>query len=69
MKAPRIKFVYDRQHKVTKTHDYWKALITDMEIIDATKNAEWAKSSDIRQLRDMVKRNGTHYNKHGERID
>lgn len=50
-------------------HDYWKALITDMEIIDATKNAEWVKSSDIRHLRDVVKRLGTHYNKHGERID
>ena len=52
-----------------RRHDYWKALITDMTIIDATKNAEWAKADDIKQLRDMVKRRGHHYNHLGETID
>lgn len=43
--------------------DRWIALITDMELIDATKNAEWAKAKDIRALRDAVKSNGKHYHK------
>lgn len=49
--------------------DYWKALITDMTIIDATKNAEWAKGVDIEHLRNVVKRKGSRYSKYGKRID
>lgn len=45
--------------------DFYVALITDMTVIDATKNAEWAKAKDIQHLKDMVKRLGTHYNCHG----
>ncbi len=48
--------------------DYWKALITDMTIIDATKNADWAKVEDIKHLMFLCKR-GTHYSKNGEVIN
>lgn len=59
-------------YKVTYTTpnrgDYWVAYIDCMPLIDATLNAEWAKVSDIKHLRDMVKRNGTHYSSGGKRI-
>ena len=45
--------------------DYWVASITDMTLIDATKNAEWAKLKDIKHLRDVVKAKGAHYGKWG----
>ena len=48
--------------------DYWVADITDMELIDFTKNAEWAKKKDIEHLRSVVKRLGTHYSHDGKRI-
>lgn len=59
-------------YKVTYTTgrgDYWRALITDMMIIDRTKNAEWAKVDDIKQLRNLCKRNGTHYHPNGVAFD
>lgn len=60
-------------YKVTYTTDsrgdYWIAYINDMTLIDATKNAEWAKVKDIEILRDAVKRCGKHYNSYGEVID
>ena len=46
--------------------DFWRALITDMTIIDATKNAEWAKVADIKHLRNLCKRTGTHYHANGQ---
>ena len=46
--------------------DYWRALITDMPSIDRTKNAEWAKVDDIKHLRNLCKRNGTHYHSNGQ---
>lgn len=49
--------------------DYWVATITDMPLIDATKNADWAKVSDIEHLRYVVKRRGTHYSSSGKIID
>lgn len=49
--------------------DYWVAYINDMTLIDATKNAEWAKVSDIKALRDAVKRKGIHYDKNGDVMD
>ena len=49
--------------------DYWRALITDMMSIDRTKNAEWAKVDDIKHLRDLCKRNGTHYHSNGVAFD
>lgn len=49
--------------------DYWVALVNDMTIIDATLNAEWAKVADIKHLRDVVKRDGTHYSSDGVRIE
>lgn len=48
--------------------DYWITYINEMPIIDATKNAEWAKTKDIEHLRDMVKRDGTHYTYYGKRL-
>ena len=59
-------------YKVTYTTgrgDYWRALITDMMIIDRTKNAEWAKVDDIKHLRNLCKRKGTHYHPNGVAFD
>ena len=59
-------------YKVTYTTgrgDYWRALINDMMSIDRTKNAEWAKVDDIKHLRDLCKRNGTHYHSNGVAFD
>ena len=59
-------------YKVTYTTgrgDYWRALITDMMSIDRTKNAEWAKVDTINHLRDLCKRNGTHYHSNGVAFD
>lgn len=53
----------------TRRGDYWTATVTDMPLIDATKNADWAKVADIKALRDTVKRIGSHYSKYGVRID
>lgn len=68
-----FRFVGAGHYKVTYTTpcrgDFWTALITDMTLIDATKNAEYAKGIDIQRLRDVVKRNGSHYSKSGKRID
>lgn len=47
--------------------DYWVAVINDMTIIDATKNAEWAKRRDIEHLRDLVKFKGIHYSNTGKK--
>ena len=46
--------------------DFWRALITDMPSIDRTKNAECAKVEDIKHLRNLCKRNGTHYHSNGQ---
>lgn len=48
--------------------DFFESLVTDMTLIDNTKNAEWAKGVDIERLRNYVKRNGCHYSKNGKRI-
>ena len=59
-------------YKVTYTTgrgDYWRALINDMMSIDRTKNAEWAKVDDIKHLRNLCKRNGTHYHSNGVAFD
>lgn len=49
----------------TERGDYYKALVTDMTLIDATKNAEHAKIRDIKALRSFVVRFGAHYHKDG----
>ena len=59
-------------YKVTYTTgrgDYWRALINDMMSIDRTKNAEWTKVDDIKHLRNLCKRNGTHYHSNGVAFD
>lgn len=53
----------------TERGDFYIALVTDMPIIDATKNAEYAKLSDIKHLRNIVKRNGKHYHSNGVAFD
>jgi len=40
-----------------------------MTLIDATKNAEYAKGVDIQCLRDIVKHIGAHYSKNVEIIN
>ena len=65
-------FVSYGHYKVTYTTgrgDYWRALINDMMSIDRTKNAEWAKVDDIKHLRNLCKRNGTHYHSNGVAFD
>lgn len=70
-------FTFERKgsgcYKVTYTTpqrgDYWVAIINDMTTIDDTLNAEWAKRKDIEHLRDIVKREGTHYSSNGKRIN
>lgn len=55
-----FKFAGYGHYKVTytspKTGKQWSKLITDMEIIDATKNAEYPKRKDLDLLKQMVKR-------------
>lgn len=53
----------------TDRGDFYKALVTDMPLIDATKNAEWARLCDIKELRSMIIRNGTHFHKNGTRFE
>ena len=63
-----FKFAGYGHYKVTyrtKRGDYWVAVIDDMTIIDATKNAEFVKRKDIDHLRNLVKSKGTHYSING----
>ena len=60
---------YRVTYQTPQRGDYWVALITDMTVIDATKNAEWAKRRDIDHLRYLLKSKGTHYSNTGVRID
>lgn len=48
--------------------DYWRARVTDMELVDDTLHEEEPTQAAWKRLRDKVKLNGTHYSKHGERI-
>lgn len=74
-----IRFAFDfrfagcGQYIVTYTTqtrgDYWCARITDMQLIDDTKNADDPTQAAFRRLRDAVKNNGTHYRRNGEPID
>lgn len=48
--------------------DWWSAVISDMTLIDATKNSDNPKAKDIKALRAIVKR-GTHYSSSGVIID
>lgn len=59
---------YRVTYTTPKRGDYWAAMVNDMTIIDATKNAEYAKAADIAHLRDVVKANGVHYSAYGEEI-
>ena len=59
---------YMVEYTTPQRGDFWRNRVEDMTVIDATKNAEWAKVADIQHLRNIVKR-GAHYNKYGERID
>ena len=52
----------------TDRGDYYKALVTDMTLIDATKNAEYAKLRDIKALHSMIVRFGAHYHKDNTRF-
>ena len=52
----------------TDRGDYYKALVTDMPLIDATTNAEYAKLRDIKALHSMIVRFGAHYHKDGTRF-
>ncbi len=74
-----IRFAFDfrfavyGQYVVTYTTptrgDYWRARITDMQLIDDTKNANESTQVAFRRLRDAVKNNGTHYRRNGKPIE
>lgn len=49
--------------------DFWRARITDMSLIDETRNADEPTAAAFHRLRDVVKRIGAHYSKTGKRID
>lgn len=52
-----------------KRGDFWRAHITDMTLIDDTKNAEAPTLAAFCRLRDAVRHNGTHYRRNGESIE
>lgn len=56
-----FRFVGSGHYHVTyyspKTDKFWTALITDMSLIDATKNADEPKKKDLEHLKKVVKRN------------
>ena len=60
---------YRVTYTTPKRGDYWRATLSDMPLIDATKNADIAKATDIMLLRSIVIRKGSHYNKDGVRLD
>ena len=60
---------YSVTYTTPRRGDFWQCLVTDMTIIDNTKNAEWTKRVDIERLRNYVKNHGCHYSKHGVRIE
>ena len=66
-----FKFVGSGHYMVTystKRGDYYKALVTEMTIIDATKNAKWVRAIDINRLRSIVVQKGVHYHVDGTRF-
>jgi hypothetical protein len=73
LSAFTFKQVGHGHYKVTYTTpirgDYWIATINDMTLIDATKNVEYARGSDIKRLMDVVKQKGSHYSKSGKPIN
>ena len=60
---------YKVTYKTPKRGDYYIATIDDMELIDNTYGAEWAKKKDIEWLRKKVVERGSHYGKNGNRLD
>ena len=67
-----FRFVGAGHYMVTYTTpsrgDYWRALITDTTLIDATKNADYATTTAIRRLRMAIRRQGAHFHANGRRI-
>lgn len=53
----------------TKRGDWWRARIEDMTLVDATKNTDAPTQRALRDLRNAVKWNGTHYSKSGKNLD
>ena len=47
---------YNVTYTSPKTGKQWSKLITDMAVIDTTKNAEYPKRCDLDLLKRMVKR-------------
>lgn len=48
---------YEVTYLSPKTSKEWKRTISDMTIIDATKNADEPKQKDLKQLKRIVKSN------------
>ena len=59
---------YEITYTTPRRGDYWRAYITDMELVDDTLHEDEPTQAAWKRLRDKVKLNGTHYGKSGERI-
>lgn len=72
MSCFRFKFVSSGHYEVTYETpvrgDYWKCLVTDMTLIDATKGEEYPKLDAVLSLKKYVRNHGKHYSKHNLRI-
>lgn len=68
-----FEFVFHGHYTVTyrtpHRGDYWRALLTDMTLIDATHNEENPTTAAWKRLRKVVKTKGTHYSKGGRIMD
>lgn len=56
---------YYVQFTSRNTLNSWHALVTDMTLIDATRNAEHPRRDDLVRLRNYCKRFGNKYDRHG----
>lgn len=51
---------------VMRRGDLYRAIITDMELIDSVRNVDYPSQKALRSLADAVKFHGTHYSKNGK---
>lgn len=60
---------YEITYTTPRRGDYWRAYITDMELVDDTLHEEEPTQAAWKRLRAKVKCSGTRYSKYGERIE
>lgn len=59
---------YEVRFTYPKRGDYWVGIVTQMPLIDDTKNEEEPLQSALKHLLSYLKFRGTHYTKYGDRI-